>query len=238
MLLAFFLLASYYDKPLTLFVSAILTFIWYDFFSGVLHIVLDNPDFIKMPILGDPCLVIIIVFVFIFIFLLISCTVVYQEFQWHHHIPLDIASKSFWEVCGDLNVIITFLVCVYIAPVPHFGFHFQNPVAICLVSFKCLMAYFGQLCHCMSHTPAVRRPASISWLQNAGFMISPKEHAVHHRTYDSNFCIGSGVCNPLITWMLANLTSNKWAWLALFIITLVCDVPVFNHILTVYCGFE
>ena len=57
MLLAFFLLASYYDKPLTLFVSAILSYCWYDFFSGVLHIVLDNPDFIKMPILGDPCLV-------------------------------------------------------------------------------------------------------------------------------------------------------------------------------------
>ena len=111
-------------------------------------------------------------------------------------------------------------------------------MAICLVSFKCLMAYFGQLCHCMSHTPAVRRPTSISWLQNAGFMISPKEHAVHHRTYDSNFCIGSGLCNPLITWMLANLTSNKWAWLSLFIISMVCDVPIFNYLLTSYCGFE
>jgi len=31
-------------------------FIWYDLFSGILHVVLDNPDFIHLPILDSPCL--------------------------------------------------------------------------------------------------------------------------------------------------------------------------------------
>lgn len=54
---ALLLLGCNYDKPLTLIIAIIFTFLWYDFFSGVLHIVLDNPGFIKLPVLGEPCLV-------------------------------------------------------------------------------------------------------------------------------------------------------------------------------------
>lgn len=54
-------------QPLTLLVSAIFSFVWYDFFSGILHCILDDQSFIRgFPILSEPCL----------------------EFQWHHHIPL------------------------------------------------------------------------------------------------------------------------------------------------------
>jgi hypothetical protein len=56
-------------------------YLWYDFYSGVLHVVLDHPRHIAFPILGQPCL----------------------EFQWHHHIPRDIASKPFIQSCGDLT---------------------------------------------------------------------------------------------------------------------------------------
>ena len=51
-------------------------FVFYDYYSGVLHIVLDHPNHINLPIIGQGCL----------------------EFQWHHHIPDDIVSKSFLEV--------------------------------------------------------------------------------------------------------------------------------------------
>ena len=53
-------------RPITALVAFVLSFLWYDMFSGILHVVLDNPDFINFPILSAPCL----------------------EFQWHHHIPL------------------------------------------------------------------------------------------------------------------------------------------------------
>lgn len=132
-LLAICLISSCFSSPLTILFSALVMFFWYDFFSGVLHIVLDNPDFIHIPILAEPCL----------------------EFQWHHHNPLDLTSKSFLEVCGDLNVVVVILFTVYFAP--YIGFNLKNPTSVCLIGFKVLMAYFGQLCHCMSHSPPHKR---------------------------------------------------------------------------------
>ena len=77
------LLFFLFTHPLSCLASMITTFLYYDFFSGVLHIVLDEPTFIGLPILGEPCL----------------------EFQWHHHLPDDLTQKSFLEVCGDLNLV-------------------------------------------------------------------------------------------------------------------------------------
>ena len=199
---------SQFKHPLTIIVSAIIMFTWYDFYSGILHIVLDEPSFIKLPLLGEACL----------------------EFQWHHHNPQDISSKSFLEVCGDLNLVITILICLYLAP--YCGYSYRTPLAMCLVGFKINMAYFGQLCHCMSHTSINNRPKWVNTLQNAGLMISPKEHGKHHQTYDDNFCIGCGLCNGLLSWSRKNITSNKWAWLAFFLIVSLIDVPVFNYVLT------
>ena len=77
------LLYFLFTHPLSCLCSIATMFLYYDFFSGVLHIVLDEPTFIGLPILGEPCL----------------------EFQWHHHIPDDLTQKSFLEVCGDLNLV-------------------------------------------------------------------------------------------------------------------------------------
>lgn len=113
----------------------------------------------------------------------------------------------------------------------------MNPTYCCLVGWKLLMAYFGQLCHCMSHMPLPYVPKWILALQNAGVMISTKEHNGHHKTYDDNFCIGSGMCNPIIAG-LRRITSNKWLWLSLFIFTLIADVPLANYVLTSKLGFQ
>lgn len=65
-LLSIVFVASNYEYPLTMLTTFVFSFMWYDLFSGVLHVNLDNPDFINFPVLHEPCL----------------------EFQWHHHIPL------------------------------------------------------------------------------------------------------------------------------------------------------
>lgn len=212
-LLAAVIVLSHFNYPLTVLVSAIVMFIWYDFYSGILHIVLDEPTFIKLPLIGEACL----------------------EFQWHHHNPQDISSKCFLEVCGDLNLVITILIFLYL--VPYCGFTYRTPLALCLVGFKINMAYFGQLCHCMSHTSVNNRPEWVNTLQKAGLMISPKEHGKHHQTYDNNFCIGSGLCNGLLSWSLKNITNNKWAWLVFFFTISLIDVPAINYLLTKFGGF-
>lgn len=53
--------------------TIVFTFFYYDFLSGVLHIVLDNPLNISLPVLKEPCL----------------------EFQWHHHIPAVSIQNNF-----------------------------------------------------------------------------------------------------------------------------------------------
>ena len=58
-----------------------LMFVYVDLYGGILHIVLDNPEFLRLPLIGTGAL----------------------EFQWHHTIPDDIVSKTYAEVCGDLN---------------------------------------------------------------------------------------------------------------------------------------
>lgn len=208
---ALILIGVNFQKPMTILIAAVLMFFWYDFFSGMLHIVLDNPDFIHLPVLGPPCL----------------------EFQWHHHIPLDLTSKSFLEVCGDLNVVMLILMGLYVL----IGYNSSTPMAITLVGFKILMAYYGQLCHCMSHTPRNHRPPWVISFQDAGLMISPKEHNIHHKTYNDNFCIGSGVCNVPLKWCINNVSSNKWFWLFTFMVSLVADVPLINYLLTAFAGF-
>ncbi len=208
------LMIAYNANSIMTPLAVLISFIWYDFFSGVLHVVLDNPDFISLPLLGQPCL----------------------EFQWHHHIPNDLASKSFLEVCGDLNVIIGILSVLYLCP--GVAFVYRSPTAVTLVGSKILMAYFGQLCHCMSHTPSNRRPVWVTQLQQWGIMISPIAHGKHHRHYDSNFCIGSGVCNPVLTWLMTNITSNGWVWLMVFSVSVVLDVPLFLYGLKTLGGFQ
>ena len=201
------------SSPVTVLVAAVFSFLWYDFFSGVLHIVLDNPEFVNFPVLCDPCL----------------------EFQWHHHIPSDLACKPFLQVCGDLNLVMTIILSAYLLPT--IGFGYRTPMALSLVSCKMLMAYFGQLCHCMSHMPPHNRPNWVTYLQNNGFMISSREHMIHHASYNDNFCIGSGACNGIISWG-KNITSNKWFWLILFLFSLFADVPVANYLLCNFAGFK
>ena len=139
-------------------------------------------------------------------------------------------------------MVVGILFFVYATPMAIYytalkGFGILNPTYLCLVGWKLLMAYFGQLCHCMSHMPLHHKPTWVVALQDAGLMISTKEHGGHHKTYDDNFCIGSGVCNPIIA-SLRKLTTNKWIWLALFIFTLIADVPLANHVLVKYAGFK
>ena len=198
-----------WSAPLTCLTSAAVMFLYYDLLSGVLHVVLDEPTFISLPLIGEGCL----------------------EFQWHHHLPDDIYSKSFLEVCGDLNLVLSLILAKDLLL-----FRLVNPTALCLSAAKVVMAYFGQLCHCMCHAPKSCRPGWVTSLQEMGVMLHPRDHATHHAKYDDNFCIGSGLFNPLLRTLLP--LGNKWTWLAVFLALIVFDVSVINLILRTAFGFH
>merc|ERR1719376_1154381 len=68
-------------------ICILVSYFWYDLYSGILHVVLDEPANISLPLIGQPCL----------------------EFQWHHFIPSDIAREHFLDVAGDLNIAISIM---------------------------------------------------------------------------------------------------------------------------------
>jgi Lipid desaturase domain len=80
------------------------------------------------------------------------------------------------------------------------------------------------------------RPQFVLWAQAHGIMMSPSSHNKHHQgSHDTNFCIGSGLMNPIITYMYGSV-SNKWCWLFLFLFAALADVPILNYAM-VQTGF-
>lgn len=174
----------------------------YDFYSGMLHIVLDNPRNISLPLLGQPAL----------------------EFQWHHYIPNDITSKSLAQACGDLNgAVIASAIC-YLLLAPCFE---DKPSYAGVVGLKVLMAYFGQFSHRSAHD--YRPTSGVKTLQNSGLIISAADHKIHHTApHDLDFCL-IGICNPLFDRMnkwFKNEEFARWFWLTAFIAWTLLDVPL------------
>lgn len=179
---------------------AVVMFFGYDIYSGVLHIVLDCPRNIDLPLLGQPCL----------------------EFQWHHHIPDDIVRKDFFDVLGDLNVVVAILC----------GFHFcwstgfgADPIALALTCFKLYMAYFGQYSHRSAH--GAKTDPVARWLQKAGIMISKRDHHSHHKEpHNKDFCL-IGSCNFIMDAAYSIAGRFDKLWLVIFVLWTLLDVVVF-----------
>eukprot|EP00004_Rigifila_ramosa_P008843 TRINITY_DN2027_c0_g1_i1.p1 TRINITY_DN2027_c0_g1~~TRINITY_DN2027_c0_g1_i1.p1 ORF type:complete len:312 (+),score=46.02 TRINITY_DN2027_c0_g1_i1:74-937(+) len=186
-----------------------LMMIFVDLYGAVLHVVLDHPAFIDMPIIGPGCL----------------------EFQWHHAIPHDIVSKPFIEVCGDLNLV-ALLHLVWVGLL--YGSS-GSRAAYVMCAAKIAMAYFGQWAHRQAHTPEAARPAWVSLCQNAGFMVHPTLHKQHHTTYDDGFPILNGVTAPLIALMNRYIV-NKHIWLAMFAVLSLADIWVLTTVLQYALG--
>lgn len=198
-----FALIVYGMSKISLFASALsvsIMFLGYDLYSGVLHVVLDHPYNISLPILGQPCL----------------------EFQWHHAIPDDLVRKDFVDVCGDLNVVVLILAALncYLLDVQK-----ASGIPMVVGGMKLWMAYFGQYSHRSAHSFARNAPVA-RWLQKHGIMISSKDHLSHHKPpHSTDFCL-IGICNPIIDAM-RKVTLNNFVWLGLFLAWSIFDVMIF-----------
>jgi len=199
-----FILIAYGISKISILATAMsvaIMFLGYDLYSGVLHVVLDHPSNIALPILGQPCL----------------------EFQWHHAIPDDLVRKNFVDVCGDLNIVVLILVIInlFLLDIAK-----ASGIAMVIGGMKLWMAYFGQFSHRAAHSYGMSRTPIADGLQKIGFMISPKDHMAHHKPpHDLDFCL-IGLCNPIIDAMRA-VTTNNAVWLTMFLVWSVFDVVVY-----------
>jgi palmitoyl-[glycerolipid] 3-(E)-desaturase len=191
--------------PLVSLLCIVTMFLGYDLYSGILHVVLDHPANIAVPVLGQPCL----------------------EFQWHHSIPDDIVRKHFVDVCGDLNVVIGIVMAINLLLLPIR----ENPICLALGGAKLLMAYFGQYSHRSAHSVGSKLSPVAKLLQKYHVMISTKDHMDHHQApYSIDFCL-IGVCNPIID-ALRRVTHSNAIWLTLFLVWSIFDLAIFTHLVT------
>lgn len=181
----------------------VLSYLYYDFFSGVLHVVLDEPENLRgwrALLMQKPCL----------------------EFQWHHAIPRDIADKPYVYACGDLAGL---AAAVFVYHIVVNSAH-TNSLAICALGWKLAFAFFGQFSHRSSHQNPSKVSPIAKKMQQWGLMMSPDMHRQHHRTHDQAFCIGSGIFNPVIDGM-RQVTTNPNAWMILLGFLLLADLQLF-----------
>ena len=150
-------------------VAMLLGLFVYDFFSGVLHVVLDHPPNVNLPLIGQGCL----------------------EFMWHHHIAQDIAIKPLVQSWADLTIPLVGFGLGNLALIACCAPTAMHPSFLAsLVSSKVLWAFYGQWSHRMAHSRGAQRTPLARRLQRLGLLVPPHVHHKHHTApHDTHFCL-------------------------------------------------
>jgi ubiquitin-conjugating enzyme E2 variant len=182
------------DTALEAVLLAIASWILADFGSGVLHWSVDNYGNGRTPIMGG----------------------IIAAFQGHHSAPWTIAERGF---CNNV-----YKLCIPFGPLPLGVLSLVvGPFATYFLTVFCMLEILSQEFHKWSHQLKSEVPAWVNVLQDSGLTIARKPHAQHHLApYDGNYCIISGICNPMldgtgffrrlehIVYMLNGVESNAW----------------------------
>lgn len=150
--------------------AALSGYVMADLGSGVYHWGIDNYGRAGTPLLGPQI----------------------EAFQGHHRWPCTITRRQFANNLHALGKAVAFTVL----PITLLS---DDPawLAFVAVCSGCIM--FSQQFHAWAHTTRSRLPAAVAALQDAGVLVSPVQHAAHHRApYNNNYCIVSGVWNEVL----------------------------------------
>jgi hypothetical protein len=175
-------------EPLALLATVVLFYFYIDFYSGVLHVVLDNPSFVKLPLVGVQCV----------------------EFQWHHTFPYDISTRRLLDVWGDLNVLLL------VKSIFLFGICGFTTNALMVAGVGYAFGYANQFSHRLTHSAPRSRPKIASFMQQHRLLLPPRVHHIHHDDHTKSFPVLNGHSRGLIQAML-RLVPNGYAWLLLFV---------------------
>ena len=174
--------------------------------SCLLHITLDNPLVNEWPIIGPEAV----------------------AFQQHHFDPSRVTRSVWTQFLSTAHAIPGFIAPVCLLVLPR---TFTELKIIILHSHW--MTYALMAAHRWSHLPPQQLPYLIQGLQATGLLISTQEHSLHHSTYDNNFSILTGWCNPAFNWMTTYLVNDKnifWAYVFLWYTLLIVWVYYLSRI--------
>jgi hypothetical protein len=144
-----------------------------DLASGLVHALCDNLGSVDTPVVGQKFI---------------------RSFREHHVDPLDMTRGDFVRVNAD-NFLASLPLVVPAVLWLDVGRHlYLGSFLLALLAFAIVTNQIHKWAHMGSVPSPVRR------LQRSGIVLSPEHHAVHHTApHDSNYCITSGISNPVLT---------------------------------------
>ena len=152
-------------------------FLLADLISGIVHFWCDHVGTEQTPVIGP-----------IFV----------KHFLAHHEDPDDIAQHDFIETNG--NNFLASAVLLLPAYLWWWLMGTSEHVHLLLISLSaCSFLAVTNQSHQWAHLTDSETPRAVQRLQRAGLLLSKERHHLHHRdAFDRNFCITSGILNPLL----------------------------------------
>jgi len=168
-----------------------------DFGSGVLHWSVDNYGNGRTPVMGN----------------------IIAAFQGHHTAPWTITERGFcnnvYKLCLPFGIPTVVSIALLAGP--------SHPLVSLFFTTFCTLEIMSQEFHKWSHMTKSQTSPLINKLQDFGLTIRRTPHAQHHLApFEGNYCIVSGVCNPILdkigvfrmmehaVWKMNGVESNAW----------------------------
>jgi len=146
-----------------------------DLVSGVVHYLADRFGHERIPVLG---------------------TNLIAPFRAHHDDPREMVRHDFVETNGDSAVIEVLPLAAFALLMPATqGSVLCFALLVAGTSFFVAVLATNQI-HKWAHAEDV--PRAVRWLQRRGAILSPAEHARHHRAHDRAYSITTGWCNAAL----------------------------------------
>jgi plasmanylethanolamine desaturase len=145
-----------------------------DFISGFVHWAGDTIGDAETPIFGPNFV---------------------TPFRYHHVDPKEITRHDFIETNGNNCIVVTPVLGLLLLVTPRSPGWFL--FACTVVTFTCWFVFCTNQFRKWAH--ADRPAAWVRALQQAGFILSPEHHAIHHASPQNKaYCITVGWMNPLL----------------------------------------
>ena len=196
------------------FIMLCMAIAYVDVLSGLLHIVLDNPSFTTLPVLGPGAV----------------------GFQRHHHHPAGITVHNIYNFVQEALPGLSAIVSTGLVPARWSAGANTNLLRLFLVEVIVLCC-FMMASHRWAHSQKETLSPLIVWLQERGALISHLEHSLHHVDYNCNFAIFTGWCNSCLNRVTAHVL-NERSELWLGALTLWVMVPLLMARCCFYRAFE
>lgn len=153
-------------------VGTVMAYVLADLGTGIYHWGVDNYGDGNTPVFGGQI----------------------AAFQGHHQRPWTITEREF---CNNVHKV--FAPAAPVAGMMWIASCWNPGTWSAVASTFLFLACMSQQFHAWSHMKKSELPAIIHMAQEAGLLISRKDHGAHHKApFDGNYCIVSGMWNPIL----------------------------------------